>query len=111
MMRRVIPGLQSGANRSASFTYGLGALSMSLSWLASPTTIDVLSNETAVATAFLGITMAIVLGQNMWRAAQSTFWKEWDRVGRMLRSDLQVCRPLLWSVAGLRNSGHARRYY
>lgn len=84
--------LHRSAQRALGGTVSLSALSAALSWASTLPSIELLSVDTAVGLAGLGIVGSFALGQRAWLKAQRRFWRDWDRVISMLRGDLQASR-------------------
>jgi len=63
-----------------------------LSWIAQLEPLAVLSTETAAGLGILAIISSLALGQRVWGRAQRRFWKDFDRITKMLEGDLKVGR-------------------
>jgi hypothetical protein len=88
LLTTAVPRLQVGAQRALLASAGLGLASAAGAWTLAVPPLQLISGNTAFATALLGIVGALALGQNLGARAQRRWWRDWNRVTDMLKEDL-----------------------
>jgi hypothetical protein len=78
------------ARASMLVTYGASASGALFSWLAQLDPLALVSSETAIGLGILSLVASVAAGQRLWHIAQRRFWKDFDRVTKMLEGDLKV---------------------
>lgn len=78
------------AQKAMLLTYCTSAIGILFSWGGSVGPLVLVSEGTALGLGLLSVLGSLAVGQRMWHAAQKRFWRDFDRVTRMLEGELKV---------------------
>ncbi|KAK4689708.1 hypothetical protein P7C73_g389, partial [Tremellales sp. Uapishka_1] len=85
-----VPRLQLSAQRALLSTYAISLGGTFASWLLYVPPFSIVSGSTAAGLGILCVLSSLLLGQRLWERSQKRFWRDWDRITKMLKGDLQV---------------------